>query len=204
MAYNEVQVGRFLRAFQKFFSMKGTEPHEITLAPEVMPSVSLRWGADVDLFQGWQRFGFSVASIAGVAAQNSVFRLRNPVGSNVIGVIESLHWSNTTGVDTAILSLGGGITVDLATTGTGIRLDARQGVSGSVLVPSWGNNIAITNSIDRATLLGNTPWQFIQFEDQEIPVLPGDTFQVLTTVLNQTVIPGIRWRERFLEESERT
>jgi hypothetical protein len=47
---------------------------------------------------------------------------------------------------------------------------------------------------------------FILFENQEITILPGMTYQIQDTGanLNQAAIVTYIWRERSLEESERT
>jgi len=50
----------------------------------------------------------------------------------------------------------------------------------------------------------NTPFDFIGTDIQEITLLPGDALQVEDTVVNQQVVVSFIWRERLLEESERT
>jgi hypothetical protein len=44
----------------------------------------------------------------------------------------------------------------------------------------------------------------VNFEDQEFPLFPGVAIQFDTAGVNEALVINFRWRERFLEDSERT
>src|SRR5712664_282468 len=83
--FNEILVGRFNRALQKLFSMKGGPP-AAQLASEITTNVQFnQMGNDFRYLEGWDIFGnqiFLAASVGNTAG----YRLRNPGGSNVIAV----------------------------------------------------------------------------------------------------------------------
>jgi len=58
--------------------------------------------------------------------------------------------------------------------------------------------VIITQSV-----LANTPFQYIQHEDQQIPLAPGDAL-IFQGIAGVVVFLTFWWRERFLEDSERT
>jgi hypothetical protein len=64
--------------------------------------------------------------------------------------------------------------------------------------------VAGTNPIWQAgaPTIGNAP-DMIQFENQEIPLLPGSSLTIRETNLNLVFTGSIWWRQRYLEESER-
>ncbi len=202
MAYNEIQVGRFLRAFQKYFSMKGTEPREITLAPEIMPGLNLPGFEDLFLHFGWNRFGVGF-DVAAVAAQNTLFRLRNPAVSNVIALVERASCSEGA-TDTFTWELRAQAT-DLAGVTGPAPLDARQQQTNSSLILSVGNNIAaVSPFLHRMTGLASTEQFLVAAGEPRIPILPGWALTCSTTTVNVVLQGRLRWMERFLEESERT
>ncbi len=181
--------------------MKGTEPREVTLAPEVMPVLNLfASGVEDRFFQGWETFSRGVA-IAAVAAQTSNFRLRNPTGSNVIAVLESIIFAEGA-ADRFFLDYQPE-TANLAGATGPTALDPRGRPNPTCLL-STGNNVAAVTPILDVQVLANTPYQVVVFEHQEIPLLPGRQMTGATNAVNVQLLATIRWRERFLEESERT
>ncbi len=199
--FNEILVGRLNRGLQKLLSMKGGPPAP-QLSSEIQTTLGLELGVEFRYLEGWNRYGVA-ANVAAVIAQNTAFRVRNPTGSNVIGVVEYIGVTNPGGADTYVLTLGTQ-SADLGTIQSAIRLDARQGTTAGVLVASAGNNVAIAQQFDRFSLAQNVLFQHIVNRNQQIAILPGDAFQVMDTSTNQALNFGCRWRERFLEDSERT
>jgi hypothetical protein len=61
------------------------------------------------------------------------------------------------------------------------------------------NNIIVIPSMAASTVQN-----LIQHEDQEIPLLPGSALQIQGSTVNIVEAFAIAWRERFLEDSERT
>ncbi len=203
MAYNEIQVGRFLRYFQKVFSMKGTEPREITLAPEVMPITGLLLGGVEDRYLlGWDTFS-RFATANAVAAQNSAFQLTNPAGSNIVAVVEFLM-VNEAAAD--LFRLDHQVAVaDLPTLTPAENLGADRSKRGSSLSLSVGNNVGVpATPFGGGQVLANSPYLLIVDENQEVEIQPGRQIRGITNAVNVQLLFMVRWRERFLEESERT
>lgn len=198
--YNEVQVGRYVRFLQKFLQIKGRQPAPLTIAGEIIPVFGLFHGAENRYLEAWDRFSVGLQQPA-VAAQISRIQLRNPSGSNTLFVVEKLVFSVSI-ADTLILL--NGISADLATTITGPRLDSR-GRANSVGIASRqaAAGGAGLNNLFFWQGIANTPIEGIVFEEQEIPLLPGDGLQVATNSVNEQLTCSFFWRERFLEEAER-
>lgn len=202
--YNELQVGRFNRYLQKLLSMKGPASMN-TLAPELMPSIVFPTGAEDRYLQGWDRFGIAF-QIGGIAAQTTNGRIRNPAASNVVAVLEKIFVDDTN-VGNDIFTLGvGKQAADLGTliSTVGSRLDPR-GRDSSSLIISGGNNAllggaAILTEEQDTTSRG---LEFITTDIQELPLLPGDAYSIISSPSAPNVRFSFWWRERFLEDSER-
>lgn len=205
--YNEILVGRFNRFLQKLTAIKGNAPVP-QLAGEVMPVIALFNGAENRYLEGWNRFGIADQQSA-VAAQNSVFRLRNPTAVNVLAVIEKITLANQNAA-AAVFQVNIGATgADLGTNDSAFtsRLDARSQVAHPSLIFSRANNV---------TPVGFTFWNsqlptgagsivdLVLYENQEITIMPGDAIDFATGAVNLQLNASIIWRERFIEESERT
>jgi hypothetical protein len=205
--FNEILVGRFNRSLQKLLSMKGGPP-AAQLATEITPNVQFnQMGNDFRYLEGWDIFGAQI-NPAGLAANNNGFRLRNPGPSNVIAVVEKVFVTALALTDvvmrvsTAINQPG----VDLGNVGSGSVLDLRsQRVPGSSCIPSNAQpSIAFGAAFFRWTQQANIGVDYIVDDNQEMLVLPGTAIQFETTVVNVGWSIAVRWRERFLEDSERT
>jgi len=200
--YNEILVGRFARALQKITGIKGSVP-TATLSSDVAATL------DLTLIPIEERYlsAFDVYAVnqgsAAVAAQNSAVRIRNPAGSNVIAVLEYLAITVGPGVAADTVSVGRqtGV-VDFAGPVTGLRVDSRMRPNSTLLV-STSNNILNANVFLSLNLATGLSTQVILTNNQEIPVLPNDAITFTTATLNEVLIVSFRWRERFLEESER-
>jgi hypothetical protein len=202
--YNEILAGRINRSLQKLFAMKG-DAVSPQLATEVQPGVVLPFGTEFRYLEQWNRYSIST-SVTGGAGQFSGVRLRNPSGSNVIGVIEFVLITNQSAAQSVQVGLGP-IVGDLATVLTGQRIDARIQASGQagVLKPSSSTNTggALSPQIGTMVLATNTPQQLINDAIQEFTLLPGDAMEVDAGVAATTISVWYIWRERLLEESER-
>src|SRR5713101_5173625 len=98
--FNEILVARYNRYLQKLFGIKGDAPVPI-LASEIMPSFSLFSGIENRFLESWYRYGIGIDIPAGAAGKNGQVRLRNPSGSNVLGVVEKVTMNST-----AVLTFG--------------------------------------------------------------------------------------------------
>lgn len=202
--YNEILVGRYARGIQKLFGMKGEVPvaslsGELGVAHVVMSGVENRY------LEGWDLFA-NVVTQGAVAAQFSQVQLRNPPTSNTIAVMMKLTFLTQAGNDNALLNHLSTVS-DLATivTPTNPRLDPR-GRSSTALVMSRTTLAGLTgNALVQAGVTGVTgTYDFIQTDIQEIPLLPGDALVISSNTVNQGMTSSWFWRERALEESERT
>jgi hypothetical protein len=207
--FNEIHSGRFNRALQKIFVIKGSPPVR-QLAGEVVPAVQLFYGAENRYLEGWNRFAWSFQN-GPSAAQTNGMRLRNPATSNLVAVLEKVSFFSTNSAMSIILSAGDN-NPDLETIAavSPMPLDNRQGPAGthtSNLIASTG---ALSPPVQRVLFQGNSgvgAWvitDVVMDENQEIPILPGRSVTLQQTTVNTTLIGNYIWRERLLEESERT
>jgi hypothetical protein len=204
--FNEILVGRYNRFLQKLLSMKGGPPAP-QLASEIAPTFEIESPpAESRYLLGWDRFGIVILQPA-VAAVVGGIRLRNPVGSNVIAVLEKVQVIGNAVTDQPALH-NGAATTDLSlVVNTALsRVDAR-GRSNTGLIASRSNAVSapsLANILFQAAT-GNTQvnYDFILQPNQEIPILPGDAVQFTSSAANTACTVCILWRERLLEESER-
>lgn len=210
--YNEVQVGRYVRFLQKFLGIKGRQPAPLAYSGELGTVWPLFHGCENRYLEGWNQFGFATALAASAANQNA-FQFRNPATSGIVAVFTKLKigTTNATGI-TYITSLGPA-TTDLAggvLAMTGARFDPRGNptpntVFSFVQTPAPGD---LANSIDRSNIGAaagfNSELDIIVTDIQEIPLLPGDALRFRVSNLNVESEGVFWWRERVMEESERT
>ncbi len=204
--YNEILVGRFNRALQKIMGMKGGPP-SAQLAGEIMPIFPLFSGVEHRNLEGWDRFGLFLDIPAGGIGNRSLIRLRNPGQSNVIAVIEKMTVTEFAAETIQIVK--GSAIADLGTSQAPVVFDTRGRV-GPTLALSSSNNVALASLTNATTIHQvNTPATAVNVDliltiNQEITLNPGAAIQFQPTADNTDLSALIWWRERFLEESERT
>jgi hypothetical protein len=200
--YNEILTGRFNRALQKFFSMKG--PASVNeLSSTVQPEVSLFWGPENRYLEGWGRFSMAQTQ-AGGAAATSAIRIRN--GSlNSVAVFEKISVAVNVTEPFVILTLGPTV-ADLTTPIPSVtigRLDARGQQQPTMIVSKQNNPTILSFVIGGSPLVAlANAYDLIIDSDQQITLLPGDAIQVTTQGLNSNLQVIAQWRERTLEDSE--
>jgi hypothetical protein len=202
--FNEILVGRYNKALTKLFSIKGSAPAP-QLASEIGPTieieqvpVELRFLTSVDSFA-------TFLTNAGVAAVLSTIKFRNPVGSNVVAIFEKISFAIGTSAGVSIQmgtdQTDGGLLVALV---SGNNLDPRSGrISSLILSRSVAAAPPSQTGIEQATVLSNTMYDFISYQNQEITLMPGRNLQLVMDTANITLATSFKWRERLLEESER-
>jgi len=199
---NEILVGRFNRGYQKMFGIKGGPP-VATLAPEVMPSHVLFSGAEERYLQGWGLFASSINQPA-VAAQLSQVQWRNPPNSNVIAVVQLLCMGGQAAdgplveIFTSSLDLGTIVALTVS------RVDSRGNPQPTLICSRGSSATPPVNPMFQRFYPANATVDFIPVDGDELTILPGDKLIISGNVVNQTIIPSMEWRERFLEEGERT
>jgi hypothetical protein len=209
--FNEILAGRFNRALQKLTGIKGMASTP-QLGTEVIPSVNFPLGVEFRYLESWFRYRAFVTS-GPVAAVNSGIRMRNPAGSNVVAVVEKVSTITTnTQTNSQVNMNRGQIGVDLDTTagltGGSQREDPRGQPASSVILSINSVALVTLNNPTAIDLVFQTAGQSIPWindENQEYLLMPGDSFQWHQALAqNQAVNLALCWRERFLEESERT
>jgi hypothetical protein len=203
--FNEILSGRYNRALQKLFAIKGSPPVR-QLGGEVMPIVQIFYGAENRYLETWDRFSVGISQ-PGVAAVLSTIKIRNPVGSNVMAVFEKITGSQNA-VDFNFTLQAGTDQTDGATAVPMVsaqNLDSRSGRVSSLIFSRSGaaappSQVAWAN----ISLLANTPYEFIGTDIQELTLNPGRSLQLVSTNVNQILNGTFVWRERLLEESERS
>ena len=208
--YNEILVGRVNRFLSKWSGIKGGAPSP-QLSSDVQPVVLLpTFGVELRYLESWERFALNTFEGA-VVGQNTAIRMRNLATSGVIVVVEKLTFTarSTSDVPTVFLDLISGAPA-LGTTVfmAGFRLDNRSRPNGSISLTS-SNNVAGPSVPTGAIIAeGAVPgtigsFDFIQTDNQELTLLPGDSLTVRSQGPNLVLHVNWVWRERTLEESER-
>jgi hypothetical protein len=202
--FNEILVGRYNRALQKLLSMKGPAAMN-TLSGELAATISTFYGVENRYLESWNRFGVSTTQPAGGAGLRAAIRFRNPPGSGLVAVLEKLIAS--VGVaDQPFLNISTtAATGDFAGTviTANTALDNRGSQSPALRVTATGDSAPLLGvTIEQVTLPAVSNYDFIVFEDHELPILPGSAYTLYSNVLNQSLNFTALWRERTLEESE--
>jgi len=203
--FNEILVGRFNRGLQKLFGMKGHPPSP-QISGELLPVLVTEnmMSLELRLLQSWRSWANQL-NAAGVAAQFSAIRLRNPAGSNVLAVIEKVTIFEAA-ADQPIITRGpNNPTSDLANLATAGNIrDVRMGPIGPASIISFGSGAAVTGSKwwQGALTANNLTIDVINYENQELVLGPNDQVTIWGQVLNQQVSGTFFWRERALEEGE--
>jgi len=189
--------------------MKGGPPAP-QLSTDIGVAINLFHGIETRYLEGWNRFGASVSNVA-QAANPAGIKLRNPANSNVIAVVYQLAGGSN--IADANVGVGHGASLTDYTTVpalTNTRLDPRgnpqptlvlsitSGAQSPVAFGATIDNIAV------AAALVNQRIPIIFTEEQEITILPGDALQIAGGVNNEVLNATFWWRERALEEGERT
>lgn len=197
--FNEILVGRYNRFMQKLLSMKGAASL-VTLSDELFVAFPLFNGAENRYLEAWDTWignSLQSASVGNV----DVFRLSNPSGSNVIAVVEQLIIT-AAATDTYFISSASNAAFG-TTDASASQLDSRGRSNPTLILSHNAQASSITGGL-RIQNPQNTIFSLIQNENQEMPILPGFAITVSGVNANQTEQVAWQWRERFLEESERT
>ena len=202
--YNELYSGRFNRALQKLFGMKGGPPAP-QLAGEVVPIVSFLSGAENRNLEGCNRFGILVSLAAPGVGNFNLARLRNPAGSGLVAIIEKILFSNTNAgaVNFQVgygLGPGSDVTTLAGLVNTG--LDARGSPQPTCHLSTSQVAASALVQIGLEALSSNQNADFIFDSIHELTVLPGTVYDFWANTANTILNVSLIWRERALEDSE--
>ena len=166
-------------------------------------SMAFNAGVENRYLEGWDRF-FLATSVVLAAAQGSI-RVRNPAGSNVIAVLERATLQSN-GLQTNSMQIGATNT-DYGTALAGTAQDTRGRplsslvCTSTITVPVGLNTWYAMNSAAGSS----QPLEAIPNEGTQVVILPGIAIQLVTqAAVTDTFRVCFGWRERSLEESERT
>ncbi len=213
--FNEILVGRFNRAVQKLCAIKGAPP-TAQVSSEVGVQIAFnQMGPDFRYLEGWNVFGGSVDLAPSVGNANGIqFSMDNlnagqRGATNAIGVLHRLQII-TSLADVVNLSENFASTNNLGGAQfTGAKLDSRELVAGSALQISSIQGVvpALGLGIFRFQTQANVPYEIIPIDsDVGIPMNGVHNLRLNSQVptLNVEWWVNFWWRERFLEDSERT
>ena len=208
--FNEILVGRFNRALQKLFAIKGGPP-SAQLATEITPNIQMFYGVENRYIESWQRFGNSTSTGAPLAGNRAAWRIRNPAGSNVVAVLEKISLFESNGADSPFMfynSIATVLPTENQSNISGTNMDSRGQQLGSTAIISTSINFGLLGSgpIWQENIPLNTNVEVIFFEDQEISLPPGSELTIASNGVGvaEGFVVSVWWRERFLEDSERT
>lgn len=196
-----VNLGRWSRRVERYFNIKGGGGL-MDVEQALRMTLSFATGVEERYLEGWNRFAV-VTTVAAVAANFSRVRIRNPVGSNVVVVLEQLA-ANVSTQDTVLVTWGPTVTdLTTLTTLTSTRMDPRGNATPTAIVS--GNAQAAGGQAFLQRVVPTTATvDFVQNSDQEIPILPGQVVDIQDLAANITLAVTLMWRERALEASELT
>lgn len=202
--FNEILVGRINRGLQKLIGLKG-EPPAPQMASDIQATLPLPLGSEYLYLDGWESFA-ARNSIGAVAGNFGGLQIRNATASGILVVVTSVYTFPATGTGT--LSIGASNTDLTNIFPNPARLDARGRNKPTAIIsstagvlPSAGLNTVMVfrQPVNVGQILvgpGGYIW--------EIPLLPGDVLQVSDQTANEAMDVSLAWRERPIEESEKT
>jgi hypothetical protein len=207
--YNEILVGRFNRALQKYFGIKGGPPAP-QLASDIQVAHNLESGQENRYLEGWFLYGIGKQFAAGGAGNTNQLRLRNPVTSGSVAVITKINLANSSvAADAPVIDVGGGtgaaVTTDLATSEAAnvVSMDRRMNKLSGMSLSSVQNAAPVVQGVIVAALMpANGNFEVLFDDSQELPLLPGMALQIRGSAGNITSSVTLWWRERSLEEGE--
>lgn len=203
--FNEIQAGRYNRFVQKLLGIKGRPPMP-TVSSDLTFQHVIKSGAETWYLEGWDDF-FRQKTVAGLAANLSTFELRNPPASNVVAVVTRAAVQMGGTADTATLFFAVGATADQASINQARSFDTRgRPQATSIISDNNGSGLTAIGGtaapyIGRVMAI-NGALEFL-YAGEEIELLPGNALYLQTLTAAISFTPVFRWRERFLEDSER-
>jgi len=176
------------------------------LGSEIVPALTMFYGAEARSLEGWQRYGQAPSAAAGGAGNITIIQFLNPAASKIMVVFEKLLYSNNNAATTFVLVTYGitGIGIGTGTSSINVGLDNRASPSSVLQITTKNGTAAGQNGVAilKAPILANSNLEIITTDIQELTLAPGSFFQFGTNAVNQSVDVTAIWRERPLEDSE--
>ncbi len=204
--FNEILVGRYNRAIQKLFGIKGSPPVR-QVGGEVMPTISIYYGAENRFLETWYRYGKFIDNLPQAGLTTAV-RFRNPANSGVIAVLEKVTLFTSLQTEVQMRFRDVLADADLSSPVGGFPMERRLGKGlsggsvGSIRVSTDLAGSQAGTSFNIYRFAPNISFEQIPHEDHQIVVDPGQWFQWFIQDPNIRFSWSAIWRERQIEESE--
>jgi len=194
---SKIEIGRFSELLRRMLGQKGQETVAAELSPEVSPVIVIEgMGAEWDFLKSVR--GCSLVALTGPAVgATSVFRLRNPADSGVLGVVKFMAGNASVNI-LQTLAIGTAL-ADLAVAVNTVTVDRRWNATGTTqsLLLASTNNAAdavgpVGNNIGVFAPLADTEWVYTR----EIVLVPGTHIDWGITGTNIGIRTYASWIER--------
>jgi len=200
----KIEIGRFSELLRRMLAMKGAEVVAGDLSPEISPTIELEGPTAEWSFLKAVRLQATNVVIAGAAATLSMCRLRNPLASGVIAVVDRISYSINGGGQNFRIVIGRD-QVDLAIGGPTEVRDSRWqndailsrsalSFSSTNLGVLFGGNTVISEHRISSTT--------IYTYDTPIVLNPGDSLEAGSTSVNSGLQVSWAWQERMVPPLE--
>lgn len=214
--FNEILVGNYNRFLQKHLGMKGP-PVAPQLAAELQPTINFPWGNENAWLFGWNQFSF-FNLLGAQGAHRGVFRLRNPAGSGVVALVTRVLFYDITNLAVEQFRIsyahvdGAADNVDLTVYAGAANWDTRGQARSSASIVSTGfsDTVGVAPVVSvwlgggGAAGTGPAVEALRPHEADFLPLPPGDALSFFNQTANNNFSCCFFWKERLLEESERS
>ncbi len=200
--FNEILSGRYNRALQKIFCIKGSPPVR-QLGGEVVPTHIFFNGVENRALEEWFRFGVGTTVGAG-ALPNVAARLRNPPNSNRLVVLEKITATNLQAAAPQFILETATTNADLTTAVLqAIRWtwDKRLDVVSPMVITQQSSAPALNIIRCVAAFVERNTYDFITEEQHQQVLSPGEAIQMRCATATDVGV-SFWWRERKFEPEE--
>jgi len=196
---SKIETGRYSDLLRRYLGMKGVSAVSSELSPEIAPTFVLESERPEWEFLKNEKLMAGVFTVASVALENSVYRLRNPAGSGVVAVVTqfTMGWTDSTAVGIVERDDDNG---NLATVLPTVSRDTRLPVlNASSLIGSTGNNV---------TLSGESWWtnreegNVSRVQHVDFVLTEGNELDFASVTVDRSIRGFVHWRERRLDVLE--
>jgi len=200
----QATVAPYFEAVQRAFNVQGAMPQDIALETQLGVTIADLRDPEYVFLRRTARFEAGNNLTAGGAGVSSIHEFENPVGSNVMAVVDITLQQNGAAASQIIISNPNSAAAGLAVSGNRtINLDTRQPINGGTLSP-FPVCIIRTGNIVLAALSGPIYQLGVPaiIPVTGFVVMPGWWLRVQPFNANQGVAVGWRWSERALTPQE--
>jgi len=198
---SKIEIGRYSELLRRMLGQKGQEIVAAELSPEVSPIIILEGtGAEWDFLKS-VRGCRCQGAVVGQPGFSSRFRLRNPVNSGVIAVIDEVGFSGA-GVKFRMgrAQIFGDHPAPLLTVVPDLRWGS-VGATTTTLLFSKDNTSALGIPGDLFMQIGVAADNYFKYTQPTV-LVPGTSLEWGTNILDSDIDTYVAWRERALPDLE--